>query len=44
MEMFYHNEAFDVACRIAKQQLPVALHSQRYTEIRDVEHPLNPNG
>jgi hypothetical protein len=44
MDLFYHNEPFDIACRIAKHRLRIEEHVQRYTEIRDVEHPLKADG
>ncbi len=44
MELFYHNEPFDVACRIAKRPIRVEEHIERYLQIRDVEHPLKADG
>jgi hypothetical protein len=39
MELFYHHEPFDIACRIAKHPLSVDKHLKRYIHIRDVETP-----
>lgn len=40
MELFYHNEPFDIACRIAKHRIGLDKHITRYIQIRDIEHPL----
>ena len=40
MELFYHNEPFDIACRIAKHRISVNKHIKRYVQIRDIEYPL----
>ena len=40
MELFYHNEPFDVACRIANHRLSVDKHIKRYIQIRDIDNPL----
>jgi hypothetical protein len=44
MELFYHNEPFVIACRIAKHRIPVDEHIKRYIEISDIEHPLKADG
>ncbi len=35
MELFYHSEPFDVACRLAQHPLDLKDHLPRYLEIRD---------
>ncbi|MBY0526552.1 MAG: hypothetical protein K2R98_24365 [Gemmataceae bacterium] len=35
MELYYHSEPFDVACRLAKHPLSVKAYLTRYLEIRD---------
>jgi sulfur relay (sulfurtransferase) DsrC/TusE family protein len=35
MELFFHSEPFDVACRLAGHPLKVEDHLQRYLRIRD---------
>jgi hypothetical protein len=35
MELFFHAEPFDVACRLAGRPLRVEDHLKRYLEIRD---------
>lgn len=35
MELYYHSEPFDVACRIAAEDLKVEDHLERYLAIRD---------
>jgi hypothetical protein len=35
VELLYHSEPFDVACRLTDQPLDVKQHLQRYIEIRD---------
>jgi hypothetical protein len=37
MELFYHSEPFDVACRLAQHPLDMAKHLSRYLQIRDGE-------
>jgi hypothetical protein len=37
MELFYHSEPFDVACRVADRPLKVEDYLTRYLEIRDQE-------
>jgi hypothetical protein len=41
MDLFYHSEPFDIACRIAQNPLNVETHLARYLKIRDKE---NENG
>jgi len=36
-DLFYHNEPFGIACRIAKNPLAVENYIERYIQIRDVE-------
>jgi len=38
MELFYHSEPFDIACRIAKHRLNVDNYLPRYIEIRDCKN------
>lgn len=33
--LFYHNEPWDIACTIAKNNIPVTKHLDAYMEIRD---------
>lgn len=35
MELFYHDEPFDLACRLAGRPLRVEDHLERYLELRD---------
>lgn len=35
LELFYHGEPFDVACRLAGRDLRVEDHLEHYLEIRD---------
>jgi hypothetical protein len=35
VELFYHSEPFDVACRLAEQAFSLEKHLRRYLEIRD---------
>jgi len=42
MELFYHSEPFDVACRLAQQPLDIGKHQARYLRIRDGEDAMNP--
>lgn len=35
VDLFYHSEPFDVACRMAGQSLSLEKHLRRYLEIRD---------
>ncbi len=35
MELFFHSEPFDVACRLAGHPLKVEDHLERYLQIRD---------
>lgn len=44
LELFYHNEPFDIACRIAENPISVDKHLKRYIQIRDIEHPLAADG
>jgi hypothetical protein len=37
MELFYHSEPFDVACRLAQRPLKVKDYLERYLTIRDAE-------
>ena len=37
LELFYHSEPFDVACRLAGRPLDVKDYLARYLEIRDGE-------
>jgi hypothetical protein len=37
MELVYHSESFDVACRLARRLLDMANHLPRYLQIRDGE-------
>ena len=37
MELSYHAEPFDVACRLAERPLAVTDHLHEYLEIRDAE-------
>jgi hypothetical protein len=37
VELFYHAEPFDVACRLAGQSVSLQKHLRRYLEIRDGE-------
>jgi hypothetical protein len=37
MELFFHSEPFDVACRLASHPLEVENYLERYLEIRDEE-------
>ncbi len=44
IDLLYHNEPFDVACRIANHPISVKKFIKRYIEIRDIENPLNSDG
>lgn len=35
IEIFFHNEPFDVACNIARNRIPMEPVLQRYLSIRD---------
>jgi hypothetical protein len=35
IELFYHSEPFDVACRLAGHSVSLEKHLRRYLEIRD---------
>ena len=37
MELIYHSEPFDVACRLAQEPLDMGNHLSRYLQIRDRE-------
>jgi hypothetical protein len=41
MELFYHSEPFDVACRLAQQPLDMGNYLSRYLQIRDGEDSPN---
>ena len=41
MELFYHSEPFDVACRLAQHPLDMGDHLSRYLQIRDREDSGN---
>lgn len=41
MELFSHDEPFDVACRIAGNVIDIEPHLERHLAIRDVENPLD---
>ena len=38
IELFYHSEPFDVACKIAERPLQLEKHLKRYLELRDEKH------
>jgi hypothetical protein len=37
VELFYHSEPFDVACRLAQHPLDMENYLSRYVQIRDGE-------
>ena len=36
--MFYHGEPWDVACNLAKEELDIGPHAERYLYLRDTKH------
>jgi hypothetical protein len=41
IELFFHNEPFNIACGIARHELPIKPHLKRYLEIRDGQGNLD---
>jgi len=41
MELFFHSEPFDVACRLAGHSLKVEDYLDRYLKIRDEDNDQN---
>ena len=40
-DFFYHQEPFDVACRVEGNALEIEPHLKRYLELRDVKNPFS---
>ena len=37
IELFFHNEPFDVACNVARHRMPMEPVLEQYLEIRDAQ-------